>query len=216
MRLFRRALTWLLVTLSLTGCAGLPQCPNPKLPHVGRAGVDVHVYIESDFTAKERNHIIDGMTMWERATNGLVVWHLIDHAPETVNPVAIDASGTKIIFVSFRRVTSMTPWVKEWDENNKPRHLLGLMDPRYPKTPLSLWLVEDRLTDNSGVIVAAHEFGHAIGLPHVTDKASVMSELHNAAVKRLTCHDLKALCDKYDCDARNVCSGTPEQFEQPR
>lgn len=209
MRQFRRLLAWLFVSLSLTGCASTPNCPAPRLPNTGRIGVDVHVYIDPAFTKDEREHILDGMLMWERSTSGLVTYHLIDKPITGIPPVYVEEGGTQVRLVSFQRVTSEEEWVKKWDEEHKPKRLLGLMDPHpNQKVPMTAWLVEDRLkTPRAQTIVAAHEFGHTLGLDHIKDTSSVMSELHNEAVDHLTPHDLVALCDKYHCDASAMCKG---------
>lgn len=204
MRKLRRALVSLIACISLLlASCGTHRCPiPPRLSAGGRPIVDVRVYIAADFTERERANIVNGIMMWERATNGLVVWQLLPYDPAhpPKKPAGVH-DGVEERSVLFRRATSDDEWVKKWDAEHKPKTLLGLCQGDSLKELTWLWLVENRLsTPLAETIIASHEFGHAIGLDHIEDKASVMSEYHNPNVKCLTAHDLSEFCKKHHCD----------------
>lgn len=206
----KHVLVLLVAYLAATNCAPTTAVPH-RLPVPGQPSVDVDVYIAPEFTENERKNILTGVHMWDSASNGLVSWHVLNFT--LTPPIAIQDNN---IFpqkrvVVFTRVTSKEEWVKNFDKKNKPKSLLGML----VGNPLQLayaYLVEDRLNSNEDeIIIAAHEFGHAIGLDHVKDKSSVMSELRIPKVDCLTSADLKALCDLYGCrptDVHLVCTQT--------
>lgn len=203
----RRAILTLFSSIAvlIAGCS--TQCPiPPRLSVQGRPIVDVHVYVEPGFTERERANIVNGIMMWERATNGLVTWHLLPYDPaKTLPPPGGRHDGVEERTILFRRATSDDAWVKKWDAEHKPKTLLGLCQGNSLKEVTWLWLVENRLTTPTAeTIIAAHEFGHAIGLDHISDKASTMSEFYNTSVSCLTEKDLVEFCKKHGCDSTQM------------
>ena len=205
MRRLRRAFITLFAVISMlfAGCGA--RCPTPpRLAYQGTAIIDVHVYVANEFTERERDNIINGILMWERGTGGLVTWHLIPY--DAANPPPKPegkVDGVEQRSVLFRRAVSGDEWVKKWDADHKPKTLLGLCQGDSLHELAWLWLVENRLTTPTAeTIIAAHEFGHALGLDHIDDKASTMSEFYNTSVKCLTVADLQAFCKKHNCNAQ--------------
>lgn len=207
MRRLKRAIVSLVavITLLFAGCGHQHPIP-PRLAPQGRPIIDVHVYVAPEFTERERANIVNGILMWERATSGLVVWHLLPYDP--AKPPSVPegkVDGVEHRSVLFRRAVSGDEWVKKWDADNKPKSLLGLCQGNSLKELTWLWLVENRLTTpEAETIIAAHEFGHAIGLDHIEDKASTMSEFYNPTTKCLTEHDLQEFCKKHGCDGTGM------------
>lgn len=145
--------------------------------------------------------------MWEHATNGLVTWSLKPFDP--YNPPAPPRGlyeGVEERTVLFRRAISTDEWVKAWDAEHQPKKtLLGLGQGNSMKELAWLWLVEDRMkVGDAETMIASHEFGHAIGLDHISDTSSVMSEFYNRIVKCLTIADLEEFCDKHNCSTALV------------
>lgn len=209
MRRLRRAVLTLIaaIVVMVAGCGH--HCPvPPRLAPQGRPIVDVHVYVAPEFTERERANIVNGILMWERATNGLVVWHMLPYDPAKPPPPPEGRhDGVEQRSVLFRRATSGDEWVQKWDADHKPKTLLGLCQGDSLKELTWLWLVENRLTTpEAETIIAAHEFGHAIGLDHIGDKASTMSEFYNTATKCLTEHDLAEFCKKHGCSTSGMSS----------
>lgn len=175
-------------------------CPEgPSVPDVDLK-IDVNVHIDDGFSSRERTNIIKGVTMWERVAEGRLDWRINDTV-SVEHPV--DDVNTMLRSVVFLKAKSSDEWVKQWDEAKKPIVLLGfcenIVDPRIPSI-VRLWLVEDRLQGNhEEAIIAAHEFGHALGLHHVDDNKSVMSTFLNKEIRCISKHDVNEFCDVFGC-----------------
>lgn len=128
---------------------------------------------------------MDGISMWEIATRGLVTWHLAI----TVNdcPCVYFMSGTKD-----------AQYVKEWEAANKPLLIQGYT---VHTTPTVIWLINERLNDPFvRRNVAAHEYAHALDLKHVEIKGALMTlEMDKKKIATITKADLELLCAKYRC-----------------
>lgn len=199
MKLRQYLVTLLTNILLLVGCA--PTSLPPRIVQHGKPVIDVHVYIEPEFSERERAHIINGILMWERATGGLVVWHLFSYNKDNpIPPPRGTCNGVQERTVLFRRAVSSDEWVQRWDAAQQPKkYLLGLCQGNALLEVTWLWLIEDRLsTSRSQTVIASHEFGHALGLNHVSDKESVMSEFSNNT-NCLTNHDLHEFCRHHHC-----------------
>jgi hypothetical protein len=187
------------------GCVTPHIIPELVAVPLSKPVVNVSVYISSEFTELEWVNIIAGIRLWETATHGLLTWQL-KHYDESIKPVSSFGLKNGVIerSVLFKRVLSHEGWVKNWDRENH-NTLLGLRESKSSSDVAVLWLVEDRLkTDTSEMIIAAHEFGHALGIDHVQDISSVMSEFYAGFVTGITSHDLTAFLKRYDCDYRLV------------
>ncbi len=191
---------------SSLGCGSQRDLVNrPNLPHGSwQPTIDVRVYVTDDFTTKEHANIVNGVMMWERATAGMVTWtaHVIgkDELPNELPQLQLD--GSQKLVVVFHKGHSSDDWVKHWDANSKTgSKLLGMCFGDFMTERTGVWLVMDRLkSDFSQVWTAAHEFGHALGLKHVADKSSMMSEFYNWTVKGQTLHDMHEFCTVWGCD----------------
>lgn len=193
------------------GCVVHGCSVSPQLVGHGRAIIDVRVYVSPEFTSEERDNIVNGILMWERATNGLIVWHLMSFDPKNPPPKPMGGvGGVQQRSVMFRRAVSGDEWVQKWDAEHRPKMLLGLCQGNSLEETAWLWLVENRLnTPESESIIVAHELGHALGLDHVDDNDSVMSEFFHTSTRCLTLHDLKAFCEKHGCNTdgmESVCT----------
>lgn len=200
----RRAIVSLIacITLLIAGC-GAHRCPvPPRLMAQGRPIIDVHVYVDYKFTERERDNIVNGILMWERATNGLIVWHMLPYDVVMSPPPPRGMhDGIEERSVLYRRATSGDEWVKKWNADHKPRTLLGLCQGNSLKELTWLWLVENcSMTSETETIIVAHEFGHALGLDHIEDKASMMSKFYRTSTKCITVHDLQEFCKKHGCN----------------
>lgn len=170
--------------------------PASRLP-----AVNVNVYISSDFMEREYANIINGIMMWERATGGMIAWELLGSDP-------MSRSMSNTLNIVYRRGTSNDAFVKQWDEkheNDEPKVVLfGQLTVGYvigvPADPMEVYLIEDRLvTPRDEKLIAAHEFGHVLGLDHVKIEGSVMSANYNDKVNDITQSDLELFCKRFGC-----------------
>lgn len=176
------------------------------IPVVPREIVKVKVYVSPEFTEREHANIINGIAMWTRATDGLVVAEFVGGVPASNSPQVVN--GIKTLYVVYRRVTSNEPHVKLWDKDHEnlvpPAYLVGQLIVGYvdgvPSVPMEVILVEDRLsTSRDETLIAAHEFGHVLGLDHNETQGSLMSERYNDKVQRITHDDTDMFCKRYGC-----------------
>lgn len=178
--------------------------------------MNVNVYIAKQFTENERTNIINGILMWQRATNSLLRWKLIPY--DNTKPLPLPAGRVDDVeerTVLFQRASSTDAWVIEWDAKHEDKKkpiaeqvmMLGVTQNGDDLGKVAkVWLVENRLTtDGLETITAAHEFGHAVGLDHVADKKSTMSKkVGEKDNKCITQHDLVEFCDKHDCNPNGL------------
>jgi predicted Zn-dependent protease len=170
--------------------SGDPGTKNAQL-------VEAQVKIGAGFSTSDRRAIVEGLNMWEYSTRGAFRWILVDQLSE---------DDMKVERVEFILVTSLEPRVKEYDKDGL---LLGLaISDRFE--PTQLWLVIDRLYSSEDVkMVSAHEFGHALGIGHVSTGVNVMSPRY-AGSTCLTEEDMSAFCDVYGCSVQQMVYCTRE------
>lgn len=161
--------------LFLAGCAAnvvQPVGPKPKDDLVVMHG-------DTSFSASERSCVESAAAQWAEQTHGVasikVYWDLDSKSPASI----LEHKEDKTLV----RWTSKTPKVRDQDissqedcaetfanspelkETCKSVRLLGMVS-GFPK---EMGLVMDRLSDHGFCKqVAMHEFGHVMGLPHLT------------------------------------------------
>ncbi len=203
MNMFKRALTVLFAYVSTAfSCQVAQPVISDLTPVHNDVVVNVSVYISPEFSNREQMNIIRGIVMWEKAVNGSLTWQLQKFVPTLTIPAPRgEYEGVQYRTVLFRRAVSNDNWVIAWQnrpENN--RSLLGIcqFDSLYEVSVL--WLVEDRLkTETDEIVIAAHEFGHALGIKHIDDKSSVMSTYYVRSTKTLTKNDIDAFFNVHEC-----------------
>lgn len=197
--LFKKLLSSFLVCAITVSC--LTKKP-PCLSYQHNAIVaDVKVFISPEFTESERKDIISGIIMWEKSMSGMLKWNISEYNEIDILELGQWRNGIAYHVVVFDKTTSTTEMVRTWDlEHNKT--VIGMcLSKRYYRS--QIWLVSDRLyTSQWWRIVSSHEFGHAIGLPHIKDEDSVMSEYIKTTTSGITEYDLQEICKVYNC---NIC-----------
>lgn len=173
--------------------------------------VTVKVYIAPGFSEREHVNIINGIVLWERATEGQVTWTLESSEPNNYSPLFIN--GIRTLYVVYKRITPDDAHVKKWDKEHSTADnetimlgqlSVGYADDGVPAVPMEVILVEGRLTTpRDEILIPAHEFGHVLGLGHVTQHESLLSERYGSTVQGITTEDLELFCRRYPCHTKN-------------
>lgn len=198
MYVLRRALAVLLAACLIACCIPVNALYNGNVEE--RTIVDVIVYVSDDFSEIEQKNIIEGITLWETSLAGKLKLHF-KSCPSNQQVVLYgnsQSNGRSTRVVIFRRISGQTSIVKQWDIEHR-KFLAGLLVGNSLKQA-DAWLMYDRMTPPTMKIIAAHEFGHALGIEHIPDTMSVMSEYVQVdRVKSLTEYDINAFCIEYKC-----------------
>jgi len=174
------------------------------------AVIDVDVYVDSQFTDRERANIVNAITMWRRSLRGYMTWHVMDFDPNVPpNPPVVSMDDLEKRVVVFHRASADADWVKEWDAKHvkEKTWILGNCQNSDRTKVIDIKLIESRLVnDDMETIIAAHEFGHAMGMDHVKDEASTLSAHYVPSNRCITPFDLNEFCDKHHCDVAGLVS----------
>ncbi len=161
---------------------------QPRLPRLTPLFV-INANIETGFTVKEKRRIIEAISMWQEATRGLVIFHIMSTNAKSL--VYDNHDKTAGYAINFVKASSEDIEVQEWDEKHK-RTVLGYAM-AHPKTSVA-FLVADRMKPNKLFrTVTAHEIGHLLGLDHNPRHYTLMFEFTNYMASNITVHDLKEL-----------------------
>ena len=192
------------ITMVTFAIMAIPSCTVHTDTNTSRLindrSFDVTVHISDEFSDNERKNIIDGVKVWERSLGDRLTWRAVTIADNVVpNQRNRVVNGTRLMSVVYRRASTVDPLVVEWDEENG-KSLLGMCIGDPDDDTLLVWMVESRLTTPTmESLVSAHEFGHALGVEHVDDKKSLMSEDFDSSVRCLSDHDVESFCESRGC-----------------
>lgn len=158
------------------------------------------VYLSDEFTDEQAQDIADGVNMWVKATHGLVS---IDTKALNWGNIEDDVGRMehgRCRDVVFINVAHSYDEETRFHDAKSGTFMLGVTRYR-PCSVTTIKLVIDRLPNHKDVkIIAAHEFGHAIGLPHSNNPDALMyPSYYYKNTYCLTEWDLTEFCDKYAC-----------------
>ncbi len=155
---------------------GLGACALPTIPGQSSEPT-ITFHVDTRFTAPERDCLEVSAGIWRGQTTGLAnVKFKYDYNVSNVGSVLENKLNDRLV-----RWVSTTPDVVEREKrepDEEPWTLLGLADGKVTdviRTPIQVSLVMDRLEDrHKCILTALHEFGHALGLPHLGKLTDIM------------------------------------------
>ncbi len=189
--------------VALCGCANGVSVADlvPGYEPIHPATLTLHADV--DFTESERDTIFYASQVWRAQTGGVARIEVIyDLDFNDLANVASHKRDSTLV----RRLGWMLTVLASDAESECDKCVLGwttaggIHNPQ--GEPVDMTFVMDRVGDfpNEFKEVALHEFGHALGLPHVYSPQSIM--FPNVSPSRTPClklADLRAFCDVNDC-----------------
>ena len=144
----------------------LKQHKQEKLPPLYK----IEIYIDKNFKVKEKEAIIQSLIDWNKATYGLIVFHITNLEAKylLMHKNVTDADYA----INFIKSKDTDLHIKKWDKYIKAK-ALGYA--KNNKSCKMIFLIIDRHKDYEHITATStHEVGHLLGLPHSTNKKSIM------------------------------------------
>lgn len=172
------------------------KAPRPK-------NVRMYIAVDADFTDDEKDLIIEGAEMWQEATNNTVEFTFLysyipnfkfEHDPDTV-----------VLPVIMRHLDEDN-YFTQYIDLILEGEILGYYK-RDEAIP-TIYIVRTRISSfNEYILVAAHEFSHAMQIGHVYTKGALMYPNIRYVDGCITQYDVGVFCDIYHCniDDMNPC-----------
>ncbi len=201
-----RFLLGLLLTLLLIGCSGTVQIGDILRGAAGTSPPVITLHMDTEFTAEERADANNAALLWNKQTGGVakitLLYDLDFNSPSELE--RLQDSNLVIRAESDMRVVVAM-------DNGCVGCVLGWMTSgglhNVGHGPINGAFVVDRIPRESRTQVMLHEFGHALGLPHVPARQAIMYPSLQAG--QSTClkkPDLVAFCEVNECGSAQMVS----------
>lgn len=148
----------------------------------------IDVYISKDFSIVEKQAIIEAITQWQKSTDGLLSFHIVDLNTEHLVPDEIGNALYNITIIKDNDSGTLKRLEEEADAHGR---VLGY----------AFWffncnfagLCTKRIKNKKTLkMIAMHEIGHLLRLSHI-DKKAVMHRYVTNMTAKISKYDLNQL-----------------------
>ncbi len=127
----------------------------------------IDIYISKEFSVAEKGCIIDGITEWQKATLGIISFHIVDLSATDLIP---DSIGSAWFNMNFIKVDS-GGIVKSLEmEDDGSDNVIGYAHSMYECNFSGLCISRVKSKERLKRLTM-HEMGHMLGLSHINKKA---------------------------------------------
>ncbi len=189
----------------------LAACARPQIGEIAHGATPplapvLTFHMDTDFTPQERADASEAATLWNKQTGGVARLTLVfDLDFNSLNSIESLKDSNVIV-----RAESGMNLVTQADESSGCSGcVLGWMTSggihNVTHDPVRGVFVADRLDDASRLQVMLHEFGHALGLPHIGSRQAIMyPSLQPGKSSCLKKPDLVAFCEVNECGSAQM------------
>lgn len=173
---------WALVALFIISCASGLQVSHPPDPYART--LHYPVYIDDSFSPEDKQQIKDALAVWNKTLNNYQQYDLKD---EHWKPNMVDELGEEVILNQREGMRFV-----KMSEDSQSDGVLGWVDDLGDDV---VHLIPNRCRAFGGEdgvkIVAMHEMGHSLGIPHVGVKGALLYPYYTnqAVVENGNCID---------------------------